>query len=158
MKSLLVSSPFSNGLGTNLLLSCVKNFKIVISNGQTWFLYSKQRLLTQHIREFFASETRPLSGFLAEPGDKATSDHIASFPGLPVFVLWFVFSIIHGSERVEKNGEVLRTLIMWMTSGGRKVNVWRAMPDYKYMYLPGSEFLTGQAEYSWSCMNVWGLA
>ena len=34
----------------NLLLSHVKN--LVIGNGQTWFIYSKWRLLTQHIWEF----------------------------------------------------------------------------------------------------------
>ena len=49
-KSLLASFPFSNGLRTSLPLSCVKNS--VIANGRTWFLYSKQRLLTQHIRKF----------------------------------------------------------------------------------------------------------
>ena len=27
------------------------------------------------------------------------SSFVASFPGLPVFVLWFAFSIIHGSGR-----------------------------------------------------------
>ena len=36
--------------------------------------------------------------------------YVASFPGL-LFVLQFVFSIIHGNGRVVKNGEVLGTLI-----------------------------------------------
>ena len=50
MKSLLALFPFSSGLGTSLQLSRVKNS--LIANGQTWFLYSKWRLLTQHIQEF----------------------------------------------------------------------------------------------------------
>ena len=41
----------------------------------------------------------------------------------PFFVLRFAFSIIHGSGRVAKNGEDLGTLITWMTSGGREVDV-----------------------------------
>ena len=36
-----------------------------------------------------------------------------------------------------------------MTSGGRKVEVGRAVPDYKYVrHKPESELLTSQAEYS----------
>jgi len=37
---------------------------------------------------------------------------IVSFPGLLIFTLPFVFSIIHGSVRVANNGEGLGTLIM----------------------------------------------
>ena len=37
--------------------------------------------------------------------------NIASTPGFPVFVLWFVFSIIHGNERAVINREGLGTLI-----------------------------------------------
>ena len=62
MKNLFASFPFPNGLEMSLPLSCVKNS--VIANGRTKFLYSKQRLLTQHIQEIFASDTRPLSRFL----------------------------------------------------------------------------------------------
>ena len=51
MKGLLALFPFSNGLGTSLLLSCVKN--LVIDNGGRWFVYSKRRLLKQHISDFF---------------------------------------------------------------------------------------------------------
>ena len=43
--------------------------------------------------------------------------NIASTPGFPVFVLWFVFSIIHGNERAAINGEGLGTLVTWMTPG-----------------------------------------
>ena len=39
-----------------------------------------------------------------------------------------------------------------MTSGGHKVDVEGAAPDYKYgRNKPESEFLTSLAEYSWSC-------
>jgi len=39
-----------------------------------------------------------------------------------------------------------------MTSGGHEVDVGGVVPDYKYRRnKPESEFLTGQAEYSWSC-------
>ena len=38
-----------------------------------------------------------------------------------------------------------------MMSGGREVDVGGVVPDYKYGHnKPESEFLTGQAEYSWS--------
>ena len=60
MKSLLALFPFSNGLGMSLLLSCVKN--LVIGNGR--FLYSKRRLLTQHIREFLQVTPGPFPDFL----------------------------------------------------------------------------------------------
>ena len=43
-----------------------------------------------------------------------------------------------------------------MMSSGHEVDVGRAVPDYKYV--PQSEFLTSQVEYSQSCVNVWGLA
>ena len=50
-ESLLTTSfPFSNGFATSLLSSCVKI--VVIGNGQMWFLYSKGRLLAQHIQKF----------------------------------------------------------------------------------------------------------
>ena len=76
---------------------------------------------------------------------------LASFPGLPVLVLRFVFRIIHGNRRAAINGEGLGTLIMWMTLGGRR---WGGgmVPDYKYVHnKPESEFHTAQAEYSQSC-------
>ena len=47
------------------------------------------------------------------------------FPGLSCFVFWFAFSIIHASGRVQKNGEGLETLIMWMMIGGREADVGR---------------------------------
>ena len=50
VKGLLALFPFLSGLGTSLLSSCVKI--VVIENAWMWFLYSKQRLLTQHIWEF----------------------------------------------------------------------------------------------------------
>ena len=42
--------------------SCVKNF--VIGNGQTRFLYSKRRLLTQQIWEFLQVAPGPFPDFL----------------------------------------------------------------------------------------------
>ena len=74
IKSLSASFPFSNGLGTSLQLSRVKNS--VIGNGQTWFLYSKRRLLTQHIREFLQMTPGPsLSQFFrVGPGDETNSE------------------------------------------------------------------------------------
>ena len=54
-----------------------------------------------------------------------------------------------------KNGEGLGTPITWMTSGGQEVDVGGMVPDYKYgRNKPESEFLTGQAEYSWSCERL----
>ena len=44
------------------------------------------------------------------------------FPGLSCFVLWFAFSIINTSGRVQKNREGQGTLIMWMMIGGRDVD------------------------------------
>ena len=41
----------------------------------------------------------------------------------------------------------------WMTSDGHEVDVWRAVPDYKYV--PESEFLTGQA--SWDLVWMSGI-
>ena len=61
MKSLLASFPFSNGPGMSLLLSLLKN--VVFGNGQTRFLYSKQRLQTQHIREFLQVTPGPYPDF-----------------------------------------------------------------------------------------------
>ena len=68
-KSLLPSFPFLSDLGTSLLPSHVKN--VVIGNGRMWFLYSKQRLLTQHIREFLQVWPGPLPNFWAGSGDEA---------------------------------------------------------------------------------------
>ena len=66
MESMLASFPFSNGLGTSLPLSHVKN--LVIGNGRMWFLYSKWRLLTQHILQVIPG---PFPDFWVGPGDKA---------------------------------------------------------------------------------------
>ena len=52
-----------------LLSSCVKN--VVIGNGRKWFLYSKWRLLTQHIREYLPVWPGPFSQFWAGPGEEA---------------------------------------------------------------------------------------
>ena len=41
-------------------------------------------------------------------------------PRPPFFVLWFVFSIIHGSGRAQKNGEGLVSSITYVTSGGHE--------------------------------------
>ena len=72
-KSLLASLPFLNGLGTSLLSSHVKN--AVIGNGQTWFLYSKRRLLTQHIWEVLQVWPGPFPDFWVGPKDEATLSH-----------------------------------------------------------------------------------
>ena len=40
-----------------------------------------------------------------------------------VVVLWFAFSIIHGSRSVAKNGEGLGTPITWIMSGGWEVDL-----------------------------------
>ena len=71
MKSLLALSSFQflNGLGTSLLLSRVKN--LITGNGRTWFLYSKWRVLTQHIWEFLQVTLGPFPDFLVGPGDEA---------------------------------------------------------------------------------------
>ena len=43
-----------------------------------------------------------------------------------------------------------------MTFGGCEVDVGGAVPDYRYgrNIIPESDFLTGQAEYSWSCERL----
>ena len=58
-----------------------------------------------------------------------------------------------------KNGEGLGTCIMSMMSD-RCGEVGRGGEERgaQLKYLPESEFVTGQAEYSLSCVNVWGLA
>ena len=63
MKSLLASFPFSNGLGTSLLLSRVKN--LLIGNGRTYSipLLQTKTADTAHTG-IFGSDTRPLSRFL----------------------------------------------------------------------------------------------
>ena len=69
-KSLLASFQFLSGLGTSLLPSCVKN--VVIGNGRTWFLHSKWRLLTHHIRKFLQMRPGPFPKFLLGPWDEAS--------------------------------------------------------------------------------------
>ena len=69
MKTMLASFPFSNGFGTSLPLSRVKN--LVIGNERTWFLYSKRRLLTQHIWELLQATPGPFLIFWVGPGNKA---------------------------------------------------------------------------------------
>ena len=67
-----------------------------------------------------------------------------------MFVLQFVFGIIHGSGRVVENREGLETHHVTWTQGG----------DFcpticKYVRnKPESEFLTGQAEYWSSCEHL----
>ena len=45
-----------------------------------------------------------------------------------------------------------------MTSGGCEVDVRGRGAVHDYMYIPESNFLTDQAEYLRSCVNVWGIA
>ena len=45
-------------------------------------------------------------------GDYGITVCLVSFPDLPDFVLWFVFSIVHGSGRAAKDGEDMGTPIM----------------------------------------------
>jgi len=54
---------------------------------------------------------------------------LASFPGLPRFFCSSVFVQYNTRKRKSaKNGEGLGTPIMWMTSGGREVDVWGRCP------------------------------
>ena len=80
MKSLLASFPFSNGLGTSLQLSRVKNSVIAI--GRMWFLYFKRRLLTQHISEFLQVTPGPFPNFWVGAGDKANQAHFLQVKNL----------------------------------------------------------------------------
>jgi len=80
--------------------------------------------------------------------------------------LFFCFSVCvqynTRKRKSAKNAEGLGAPIMWMTSGGREVDVrWTwggsrgAVPDYKYRRnKPENEFLTGEAEYLWSCERL----
>ena len=61
-RTLLASFPFLDGLGMSLLSSHLKNV-VIIGNGRTWFLYSKWRLLTQHIQEFLQVWPGPFPSF-----------------------------------------------------------------------------------------------
>ena len=79
--------------------------------------------------------------------------NVASFPGLPRFLFFVQYNTRR--RKSAKNGEGLGTLITWMTSGGREVDVGGTVPDYKYVRnKPESGFLTGQAEYSRSCERL----
>ena len=50
-------------------------WNVIIGNGQTWFLYSKQTLLTQHIQEFLQVTPRPLSRFLGGAWGRGYHQH-----------------------------------------------------------------------------------
>ena len=82
MKSTLASLPYSNGLGMSLLPSRVNN--LVIGNGRMWFLYSKRRLLTQHIREFLQvwPGPFPIFGWGLETGENSKLNHAPWKPSL----------------------------------------------------------------------------
>ena len=56
---------------------------------------------------------------------------LASFPGLPCFVLWFAFSIIHGwaVKKFERTGNTYHVSDVRWTQGGHR----GAVPNYKYM-------------------------
>ena len=71
-KSPLSSFPFSNGLGTSLSPPCVKN--VVTGNERTWFLYSKWRILTQHIQKFLHVWPGPFPDFWAGSGNEASQE------------------------------------------------------------------------------------
>ena len=70
---------------------------------------------------------------------------VASSPGLPCF-LFFYYT---WKRKSAKNGEGLGTSIMWMTSGGREVDVGGALPINQLVC--NSEFLTSEVEYCRSC-------
>ena len=70
MKSLLALFPFSDGLGTSLLLSRVKNLVIGSANANVIPLLQTKTADTAHTG-IFASDTRPLSRFWVGPGDEA---------------------------------------------------------------------------------------
>ena len=46
---------------------------VIIGNGRTWFLYSKQRLLTQHIRESLQVTPGTFPDFWVGPGNEANA-------------------------------------------------------------------------------------
>ena len=56
--------------------------------------------------------------------------NLPHFQASHVSVLQFAFNIIHRSRRVAKCGEGLGTLI---TRCGTKVDIWRTVPEYKYV-------------------------
>ena len=88
-------------------------------------------------------------------GKSDNRETLASFPGLPRFRSSVCVQYNTRRQKSARNGEGLGTLITGMTSGGREVDVGRAVPDYKYgRNKPESEFLTGQAEYSRSCERL----
>ena len=64
--------------GMSPQLSRVKN--LVIGNGRMWFLYSKQRLLTQHVRNFCKWHHVPFPIFGVGPVDKANTIDLVSCP------------------------------------------------------------------------------
>ena len=64
----------------------------------------------------------------------------ASFPGLPRFYLPFAFTIIHGSRRPGRPGNIHDV-------SGREVDVGGEGPIFKYICTKlESEFFTGQEE------------
>ena len=82
---------------------------------------------------------------------------VASFPGLPLFVLRFVFSIYNTRKRksgvkIWKDGNTYHVNDVRWTQGGDRGGT---VPDYKYVCnKPESEFFTVQAEYSRSCERL----
>ena len=71
MQSLLVSFPFSNGLGTSLRLSRVKNS--VIGNAWTNVIPLLQTKTADTVHTgIFSSDTKPFPDFWVGPGDEAT--------------------------------------------------------------------------------------
>ena len=103
MKSLLALFPFPNSLGTSLLLSHVKN--LVIGNEGTWFVYSKRRLLTQHMQELLQMWPGPFPTFWVGPGDKATFNVAAIFSG---HLHMYHTTICHDSSRLLANKSQLK--------------------------------------------------
>ena len=76
------------------------------------------RSLIQHYRCACCKPVHTsLIGLKLRMKTKLTFMTIASFPGLPLFVLHFAFNMIHGSNVAAKSGKGLKATIMWMTSG-----------------------------------------
>ena len=58
---------------------------VIIGNGRTWFLYSKWRLLTQHIRESLQVTPAPFPDFWLGLGDEASVNVLQARWSMPVY-------------------------------------------------------------------------
>ena len=99
-----------------------------------WFLYSKERLLTQHVT------AGPFLDFFGWG--------LGTRLGLPCF---FLFFSLHSYTDARKQRKCVRP-VMWRR---HKVDVGGTVSDHKYVCnKPESEFLTSQTEHSQSCEHL----